>query len=711
VSWMNWTCRAVSDRVVPRVVRCCAILGGPLLMLFILAVTALGQSQQAPTQPVQSASPQPASAQDRDTGRLFQSVRRGTETPAVAHAPPAERRARQPGYYGGGLRLAQAQNAQPSAPRTESLPTPPQSETSTMSPSAAPSANRVEGTLPISGWDADVDIAQGANGRIDRLVVRDASLSKVLALLAQTYHLNIVAANDIDAVISITLRDVPLEEALTAILSVANYTWVNRGGIIMVTSLADTALAPDVQGRVTEIFDLDFVSAAVISETVTNFLSPIGKMTVTESDPTDNRRTREMIVVEDIPDAIARIANYICEVDCPPKQVLIEAHILEVLLKDEERNGVNFNALARIAGARVNLKTVGFANPAAPTAFLSTINGTDLTAVIELLQNTNDTKTLGSPKVLVLNQQEATVHVGEDLGYQTTVITELQSTQAPQFLQIGVLLRITPRITRDNRVLLKVRPEVSSGEINPLTQVPNKRTTELETDVMLNDGEGMVIGGLINEKDDTNQSKIPYLGDMWRVGFLFRKSTVTKERKEVIIALIPRIQPYSPEYSDYDQGEWVRSDTPLFKGPLCYVDRPDEPRLPDGKRVAKTYIPPRAKLPEAYRYPCNYCEAPYPRYYVPNKPFPEQHPAGVRDDKYGPYDGPCDDGCETPGLAQPDAWGGGEYQGEFVSEQGGYAPADGGYDAGSDTGNGAGYGGNFESGSPFSDDSIISDGP
>ena len=561
MSGMNWTCRAVSDRVVPRVVRCCAILGGPLLMLFFLTATVSGQTQPAQT----------GLAQASGSRRLFQSVERGTETPTVANTPPPERRARQPGYYAGGLKLAQAQGAQRSVAPAETLPLPPQSGIPT-----APPGNRVEGTLPISGWDADVDIAQGANGRVDRLVVRDASLSKVLALLAQTYHLNIVAANDIDAVISITLRDVPLEEALTAILSVANYTWVNRDGIIMVTSLADTSLAPDVQGRVTEIFDLDFVSAAVISETVTNFLSPIGKMTVSESDPTDNRRTREMIVVEDIPDAIARIGNYICEVDRPPKQVLIEAHILEVLLKDEERNGVNFNALARIAGARVNFKTVGFANPAAPTAFLSTINGTDLTAVIELLQNTNDTKTLGSPKVLVLNQQEATVHVGEDLGYQTTVTTELQSTQAPQFLQIGVLLRITPRITRDNRVLLNVRPEVSSGEINPLTQVPNKRTTELETAVMLNDGEGMVIGGLINEKDDTNQSKIPYLGDMWRVGFLFRKSTVTKERKEVIIALIPRIQPYSPEYSDYDQGEWVRSDTPLFKGPLCYVDRPDE---------------------------------------------------------------------------------------------------------------------------------------
>jgi hypothetical protein len=633
-------------------------------------------------------------AEESGTDHWFAGVERGTDTPEVVPAPPPDRRLRRTDRFEGELRLAQAQ-----APRQ---PVPPQGTMEALpmpggaAPPDSPQGSRVEGKLPISGWDADVDIAQGANGRIDRLVVRDASLSKVLALLAQTYHLNIVAANDIDAVISITLRDVALEEALTAILSVANYTWVDRDGIILITSLSDSGqLSPEVQGRHAQIFELDFVSATVISEAVTNFLSPIGKMTVVESDPSDNRRTRDMIVVEDIPEAIARIAAYIDQVDCPPRQVLIEAHILQVRLHDEQTNGVNFDALARIAGARVNIKTVGFASAAATPAFLTTINGTDLDAVIQVLQETNDTKTLGSPKILVLNQQEAMVHVGEDLGYQTTVTSELQSTQAPQFLQTGVLLTITPRITRDNRILLHVRPEVSTGEIDQITQVPNKKTTELETDVMLNDGEGMVIGGLIDELDNTAQQKVPYLGDLWRVGFLFRKSTVTKERKEVIVALIPRIQPYDADYHNFEQGEWVRAATPLFKGPLCYVDRPYEPHLPDGKRVARTYIPPGAKLPEAYRGPCNYCEAPAPKYYVPSKPFPRERlvtgPTGeFGEGNFGDQnfvaDGDGGDGCYHPGLSQPDAWSHPqpELGGEFVPDSGGYeALPEGSYDNGS----------------------------
>ena len=473
-----------------------------------------------------------------------------------------------------------------------------------------------------------------------------------------------MAANDIDAVISITLRNVGLEEALTAILSVANYTWVDQNGIILITSLAGSGgLPPEVQGRCIRVFELDFVSATIVSEAVSAFLSPIGKLSIATSDPADNRRTQEMIIVEDIPSALARIEAYICQIDCPPRQVLIEAHIFQVTLRDNEKNGVNFDALARVAGARLNIKTVGFANPDASPASLITINGTDLKAVVELLQTTTDTKTLGSPKVLVLNQQEARIHVGEDLGYQTTVTSELQSTQAPQFLQVGVLLNITPRITRDGRVLLTVHPEVSTGAIDPITQVPNKKTTELDTEVMLRDGEGMIIGGLIDEQDHTSQNKVPYLGDMWRVGFLFRRSDIIKERKEVVIAIVPRILPYATEYANFEQGELIRAETPLFQGPLCYTDRPFDAHLPDGKRVAKPYIPPPPIRPQFNRSPCNHCEAPWPQYYVPQKPYPRQQ---LVDEYSGSHGGDFGDGCASP-----------DYAGEFTSEFGGYHSGDG----------------------------------
>ena len=363
---------------------------------------------------------------------------------------------------------------------------------------------------PVSG-SGEVKLSN-KDGQIT-LIVRDASLSQVLALLAQTQELNIVAANDIDALISITLRDVPLEEALTAILSVANYTWVKRNNIILITSLTDAANLPaDVQGRQIQVFDLDFASATVVAESVTNFLSPIGKVTISQSNPTDNRMTQERVVVEDLPDSLARIAAFIGQVDRPPRQVLIEAHVLQVNLDDTTpmRRQLGCSSFASV-DSNLNLKTTGFANPDAPQAFLATLEGGDLGGVIEALQTTTDSKTLGSPKLLVLNEQEARIQVGEQLGFKVTTTTETSTLESVQFLDVGVVLNITPRITRDGRVLLHVKPEVSKGEVNPETGLPEEETTELETDVMLDDGQGMIIGGLIKEIDsvDAVEGSVP----------------------------------------------------------------------------------------------------------------------------------------------------------------------------------------------------------
>ena len=88
-------------------------------------------------------------------------------------------------------------------------------------------------------------------------------------------------------------------------LAVANYTWVKRGNIILITSVADSVNLPaDVQGRQIQVFDLDFASAATVSETIQNFLSPIGKVSVSASNHANNRMTQERIVVEDLPESL-----------------------------------------------------------------------------------------------------------------------------------------------------------------------------------------------------------------------------------------------------------------------------------------------------------------------------------------------------------------------------------------------------------------------
>ncbi|HEY4232538.1 MAG TPA: secretin and TonB N-terminal domain-containing protein [Lacipirellulaceae bacterium] len=615
-----------------------------------------------------------ALAQNSDMHHLFDGVRRGSATPEVLQkdrspfdadddtkepqdAPHPTSSLQQPDRMSAGVVLA--------AHTTK--PTKAQSAMETSKPEALPlpqiSGTKLQGKLPMSGSDAagSVDVSTNQSGNVS-MVVRDASLSKVLALLAQTYHLNIVAANDIDVSISITLNDVPIEQALTAILSVANYTWVERNGIILVTSMTEAAQLPaDIQGRQIQVFELDFAGAAAVSEAVTAMLSPIGKMSIIKSDPQDNRRTREMIVVEDQPPSIARIAAYIDEVDQAPRQVLMEAHILQVTLKDDNKCGVDLDGLLRAAGSNIKLQTAGLASDTATPSFLATVEGGDLGTVIEALETTTDTKTLGSPKVLVLNHQEAMIHVGDDIGYQGSQTTTQTSTfQNVQFLQVGVVLHLVPNITRDDRVLLHVKPEVSTGAINPQTNIPDKTTAELETDVMLRDGQGMIIGGLIKETDSTVQSKIPYLGDLWKVGILFKRSEVNKERSEILVAIVPRIQPFSPEVQAYTQGEMVRAVTPLFQGPLCRTSRPWDPVLPDGRRVVKPFVPSRLPLPAVQR--SRDCTAPWPRYDIPHEPYPVKH-----------FDATCDDPNMAPNMTGPQP----EISGEYLPQPTGAAGSDG----------------------------------
>ncbi|MFN0195860.1 MAG: type II secretion system protein GspD [Planctomycetaceae bacterium] len=301
--------------------------------------------------------------------------------------------------------------------------------------------------------------------------------------------------------------------------------------------------------------------------------------------------------------------------DQPPRQVLVEARVLQVTLKDDNRHGVNFESILRVANSTVSLKTKGFANPAASPAFFLGVGGTDLDLLIEALQTTTDAKTLASSRILAINGQEAKIQIGAQLGYLVTTTTQTSTMQEVNFLDLGVVLNFTPQISADDRILLTVKPEVSSGRINPETGLPEEDTTEVQTTIMLNDGQGMIIGGLIKESDTDSQTKIPIIGDLWMVGKLFQRQTVTRERNEIIIALVPRIVPYDPEYSELEDSRLMQATTQLMDEKLRPVERPWEGKLPDAmkdpRRLKVRRLPHAVQnLSEEYPNP--------PKYYVPS---------------------------------------------------------------------------------------------
>jgi type II secretory pathway component GspD/PulD (secretin) len=415
------------------------------------------------------------------------------------------------------------------------------------------------------------------------LTAREAPLDAVLSMIAQQHGLSIVGSGTAGRFVTVNLADVALEDALDAILKVNGFTWTRDRNILLVAPLStDVRLPAYVQGRIVRVFPLNFVAAADVDRVVQGLLSPAGKSFILESSASDKRRTREQIVVEDLPDSLERIAGYIAQADQPPRQVLIEAHVLRVDLKDETRHGVDINQLMNLSKTKLSLKTTGLANSLASPTFLVGVDAGDMGAVIEALKLTTDAKTLAAPRVLAVNGQQARIQIGEHLGYFVTTSTQTSTLQSVQFLDVGVVLNVTPVISEDGRVLMTVKPEVSNGRINATTGLPEEETTEVETTLMLADGQGMIIGGLIQERDSDTQSKIPLLGDIWGIGRLFSKTDVLRQRSEIIIALTTRLVPYGPAAHLREQHELDRVYTPLLDGPLRPVDRSAyEPRLAD----------------------------------------------------------------------------------------------------------------------------------
>ncbi len=480
------------------------------------------------------------------------------------------------------------------------LPTPVQSASK---PFVAPLAKQPDQPVVVRDDDGLISLS-----------VRDATLRQVLAALAETQGFNLVIAAPADSQVTAEFKRMPLRDVFSNLMHSTGHTWTENDGVVVVTSATTGGdLSPEVQGRRVAVIELDFASAADLQPAVEGLLSTVGKSFYVETNPEDNRRTKELLVVEDLEPYLQRIERYLAEADQPPRQVLIEVNLLQVTLDETQRCGVNFEALGRAAGTPLTLSSQGLTGmlpgaagsnglsgssslsgsawSAGSPGFFVQSSGGDLDLVIEALIATTDAKSLANPRLLCVNGQESRIQVGEEIGYTTTTTLNATTTGNVQFLPTGTILSVMPRITRDGRVLLRVEPEVSSGAINPDTNAPDKSVIQVQTNVLLHSGQGMIIGGLIQEADSTQISRVPVLSTIPYVSGFFQRRQVVKKRTELIVALVPHVLPYSPEVECRNQEELMRASDPLVTGPLDRFPRPYEPRLPDPHEDLKGYRP------------------------------------------------------------------------------------------------------------------------
>ncbi len=261
--------------------------------------------------------------------------------------------------------------------------------------------------------------------------------------------------------------------------------------------------------------------------------------------------------VTDLPHKMRDVERLVSLFDQRPRQVFIEAKIVQVSLIDDFRMGVNWNHVFQGLDPRFSLRTA-----ASPTA-LSVIGGDvrapsgtvtyntiaaggDLNVVLEALKSVGETKVLSNPHVAVVDGAEASIKVITDQPYAEAQL-ESGSTnvvgESIHFIEVGVSLGVSPRINDDNLISMDIRPEVSSviGNYEAFRTVPIVRRSVAETSVMIKDAETIIIAGMIDNVKRDIESRIPLLGQIPLLGVLFRTRREEVDSNELIVFLTPRI--------------------------------------------------------------------------------------------------------------------------------------------------------------------------
>jgi len=425
-------------------------------------------------------------------------------------------------------------------------------------------------TSSSAAWSQDSTDAP-ARERSQRLSLNltSVTLGSVLKVMTQKTGINfLIGSNLVGKTINVYLEDVLVEDALAAIMK-ANGLWYTRQKGTNIYVIMESPDGPPV-ATTTEVFHTDYADAIMLQPTIEAVLTEVGAVVV-------DQRTNA-IVVSDIPENMSTIESIVRELDNPTGQVLIEAQIVEI---GEDANldlgfewgyqdfdsgdgasyGGGFNYVHQWSHEQVKNEETGeyytestlIENKALEglldlsfgkwSSFLDGFQ--DISARIRAMERDGVARVLATPQILTIDNQEAFIAITSHIAMasKTTVSTQGTITIEPIYGDVGVTLKVTPHINNDDFVTMTIEPEVSSASRSAFfpDQAVDTRKRTAKTTVMAQDGETIVIGGLIRKDINETHFKVPLLGDIPLLGRLFRKSVESEVDSEVMVFLTPRI--------------------------------------------------------------------------------------------------------------------------------------------------------------------------
>ena len=373
-------------------------------------------------------------------------------------------------------------------------------------------------------------------------------LMDVLSVLSEKSGLNIVASMDVEtSEISIHLTNTPVEEALNLIVRAAGLGYERIGDSILV---APTDQLTEETGFSSYVIEVEYADAFELVPLVEKVADRVA------ADPGGNR-----LVVVATPGMIDQVRQIVQDLDVPPVQVILETEVIEVATDDITELGIDWD--------NITSQSIIFAEPtidgsppedsqtdAVPDYMPFIGRGVDLDGIyrqakaievaLDLLQQEGGARILSSSKLATLNNRQAEIHIGDVIPYAVSNLTSggVLETQVEKE-RVGVSVIVTPRVAGDGHITVAVEPNVSNivAFRGPNDEYPWTKERTAKTSVRVMDGQTFMIAGLLSEDENETISKVPLLGDIPVLGYLFRHSSNQIKKSDLLIKITPRIVP------------------------------------------------------------------------------------------------------------------------------------------------------------------------
>ena len=416
-------------------------------------------------------------------------------------------------------------------------------------------------------------------GKKISLDFQDIEVRRVLQLLADFTEINMVAADSVQGNITLRLKDVPWDQALDIVLKTKNLDKRRSGNVIWIAPVAELIKAEDDEAKAiaqsiklapiqTEYIKLSYAKSADILKLLedsrdskgseanrtagSNSLALESLLSSRGSAVSDGRTNT--LIINDTAQNIDKVRRMIDLLDVAIKQVMVEARIVTAQTDFSRDLGINWGLTrhnpslsagangSNVWGGEFSPKFdlgVDLGTASAGTFNFGLLKISDFMLDLQLtaLQSDGHGEVLSAPKILTGDKQKAYILRGVEIPYQTYSANEGIKTE---FKEANLRLEVTPSITPDGKVQMALKIEKDAiGEYT--NNGPSINTNELQTNVLVNDGETIVLGGIFDDLKINNYQKVPFLGDLPVVGNLFKNNSKKSSQTELLIFVTPRI--------------------------------------------------------------------------------------------------------------------------------------------------------------------------